>query len=49
MLSTDEDLSEMYILHKRKRDVLLWCYGDVGEQSTASCKRTQAAGDCFII
>ena len=44
-LSTDEDLSEMYILHKCKRDVLLWCYGDVDEQSTASRKRTQAAGD----
>ena len=29
-----EDLSEMYVLYKRKREVLLWCYGDVGEQST---------------
>ena len=44
-LSTDEDLSETYILHKRKREVLLWCYGGVGEQSSAPCKRTQGAGD----
>ena len=44
-LKTEEDISEMYILHKRKRDILLWCYSDVGEQSGAcstnlQCKRS---------
>ena len=32
-LKAEEDLSEMYILHKRKRDILLWCYGDISDQS----------------
>ena len=40
-LRTDEDLGEMYVLHKRKRAVLLWCYDDVSEQSTVHRKRTQ--------
>ena len=35
-LNDDEDLAEMYVVHNRKRDVLLWCYGDVGEGSSAS-------------
>ena len=43
-LCTDDDLSEMYVLHKRKREVLLWCYGDVGEpsQSQSSTPRKRA-------
>ena len=32
-LSDDEDLYEMYVVHKRKPDVLLWCYGSVKESS----------------
>lgn len=28
-LHDDEDVAEMYILHKRKSDVLLWLYGSV--------------------
>ena len=33
-LHDDDDLYEMYVLHKRKPDVLLWVYGDVDiEQS----------------
>ena len=42
-LCTDEDLSEMYVLHRRKHEVLLWCYGSVGEQTQQSAmprKRT---------
>ena len=38
-LCTEEDLSEMYVLYKRKREVLLWCYGDVGEQSTVLVRK----------
>lgn len=32
-LTTDDDLKEMYVLYKRKQEILLWCYGDVGEQT----------------
>ena len=35
-LGDDEDLSEMYVVHKRKSEVLLWCYGDLGEGSMSS-------------
>ena len=31
-LHDDEDLYEMYVLHKRKPDMLQWVYGDVDEQ-----------------
>ena len=41
-LCTDEDLCEMYAIHKRKREVLLWCYGDVCEQSSISIPRKRA-------
>ena len=34
-LSDDDDLYEMYVVHKRKPEVLLWCYGDVDKDSTA--------------
>ena len=34
-LSDDEDLYEMYVVHKRKPEVLVWCYGDVDKDSTA--------------
>lgn len=35
-LNDDEDLVEMYVLHKRKRDVLLWCYGEVTSEGSSS-------------
>lgn len=46
-LCTKEDLSEMCIVLKCKREVLLWCYENVGEQSTVQAqKRTaQATND----
>ena len=28
-LHDDEDVAEMYVLHKRRSDVLLWLYGNV--------------------
>ena len=40
-LSDDEDLVQMYTLHKRKHDILLWCYGDVGEQASASTSKSR--------
>lgn len=43
-LCKDDDLSEMYVLCNRKREVLLWCYVDtgVGEQSTVPTRKRPA-------
>ena len=41
-LNDDEDLAEMYVLHKQKRDVLLWCYGDVDEAGPGSSASTES-------
>ena len=32
-LDDDADLMEMYALHKRKREILLWCYKNVSKQT----------------
>ena len=32
----------MYVLHKRKRDVLLWCYGVVDEAGPGSSGSTES-------
>jgi len=38
-LSDDEDLMKMYIIHRSKRDILLWHYGDVeGQDLSSVCK-----------
>lgn len=42
-----EDLSEMYILHKRKRDILLWCYSNVGDQS-GTCSANLQRKRCTV-
>ena len=48
-LKANEDLSEMYILHKRKRDILLWCYSDVGDQSgTFTCSTNLQRKRCTV-
>ena len=32
-LDDDNDLKEMYMLHKRKREILLWCYKNESKQT----------------
>ena len=32
---------EIYTLHKRNHDILLWCYGDIGEQASASTSKSR--------
>ena len=42
-LNDDEDLSEMFVLHRRRHDVLLWIYGDTegssSDELSQPCKR----------
>ena len=40
-LSNDEDLMEMYIIHRSKRDILLWSCGDVEGQDLSSVRKSR--------
>lgn len=42
-LDDDNDLMEMYTLHRRKREILLWCYKNVSKQT--SRKRSSSSED----
>ena len=33
-ITTDDKLEEKYQLHKSRRDILLWCYRESGDQSS---------------
>lgn len=33
-ITTDDELEEMYQLHKSRRDILLWCYRESAHQSS---------------
>ena len=45
-LHDDEDVAEMYVLHKRKSDVLLWLYGSVDIEESSDRDDTTLPRKC---